>query len=77
MTVTLLTSILSVLLLAVNLMRILEANIISSLWFIAITQVMTYSMQASTGVSSCVNEDTGELTATWEAILWDTLLSKF
>lgn len=76
MAVTLITVILSAILLAVNLMRILEANIISSIWFIAITQVMAYSMQASTGVSSCINQDTGELTATWDAILWDTLLSK-
>jgi hypothetical protein len=37
---------------------------------------MAFSMQASTGVSTCIDIETGELTATWQAILWDTLLSK-
>jgi hypothetical protein len=76
MVVTLITVIMSVLLLAVNLMTIQEASIISSLWFIVITQVLLYSMQASTGVKSCLNKETGALSATWQAILWDTLISK-
>lgn len=74
--VTLVTLILSAIFLAVNFMRVSEVNIITSLWYTAVLQTLVYSIQASTGVNTCLNKDTGQLSITWEGILWDTFISK-
>lgn len=64
----------SVFLLGINLMRIYESSIISTLWFITLVGLMTHSTIASTPHTTCV-DSAGVSLVTWTAIVWDCVLA--